>query len=88
VIAALVLMLSGAAGFSPPGADDGPTGGLKPAAPLVAGARTATRRSRRRSGKLLNDHFTIVWPNGDRETLRGLRTDRAYRVVQGRGLSE
>jgi uncharacterized protein YyaL (SSP411 family) len=36
VIAALVLMLSGAAGFSPPATDDGPTGGLKPAAPLVA----------------------------------------------------
>ncbi|HVG23236.1 MAG TPA: hypothetical protein VND45_03700 [Thermoanaerobaculia bacterium] len=84
MIAALVLMLSGAAGFSPPGADERPTGGLKPAAPLVARARAASRRSRRRSGKLLNDHFTIVWPN----KLRGLRTDRAYRVVQGRGLSE
>jgi len=29
---------------------------------------------------------TITWPNGDRETLRGLKADRAYRVVQGRGV--
>jgi hypothetical protein len=29
---------------------------------------------------------TIVWPNGDRETLRGLRADRSYRVVQGQGI--
>ncbi len=26
---------------------------------------------------------TITWPNGDRETLRGLKADRSYTVVQG-----
>ena len=31
---------------------------------------------------------TITWPNGERETLRRLRADRAYRVVQGQGVSE
>jgi hypothetical protein len=31
---------------------------------------------------------TITWPNGDRETLRGLKADRAYRVVQGQGVVE
>ncbi|HVG23235.1 MAG TPA: CRTAC1 family protein, partial [Thermoanaerobaculia bacterium] len=39
-------------------------------------------------GRDTSADVTIVWPNGDRETLRGLRADRAYRVVQGRGLSE
>lgn len=29
---------------------------------------------------------TITWPNGDRETLRGLKADRTYNVVQGKGL--
>jgi hypothetical protein len=29
---------------------------------------------------------TIVWPDGSRETLRGLAGDRAYRVVQGKGV--
>jgi hypothetical protein len=29
---------------------------------------------------------TIVWPDGSRETLRGLAADRAYRVVQGKGV--
>jgi enediyne biosynthesis protein E4 len=31
---------------------------------------------------------TITWPNGDRETLRGLKADRTYRVVQGEGVVE
>lgn len=31
---------------------------------------------------------TITWPNGDRETLPGLRADRTYRVVQGQGVVE
>jgi enediyne biosynthesis protein E4 len=31
---------------------------------------------------------TITWPNGDRETLKGLKADRAYRVVQGGGVQE
>ena len=31
---------------------------------------------------------TITWPNGDRETLKGLRADRAYRIVQGQGVVE
>jgi hypothetical protein len=31
---------------------------------------------------------TITWPNGERETVRGLRADRAYRIVQGQGVSE
>ena len=31
---------------------------------------------------------TITWPNGERETLKGLRADRAYRVVQGEGVVE
>ena len=31
---------------------------------------------------------TITWPNGERETLRGLRADRSYRVVQGQGVVE
>lgn len=29
---------------------------------------------------------TIVWPNGEKETLRGLHADRAYHVVQGQGV--
>jgi len=29
---------------------------------------------------------TITWPNGDRETLRGLRADRTYSVAQGKGV--
>jgi hypothetical protein len=29
---------------------------------------------------------TIVWPDGTRETLRGLAADHAYRVVQGKGI--
>jgi hypothetical protein len=31
---------------------------------------------------------TITWPNGERETVRGLKADRAYRVVQGQGVVE
>ena len=31
---------------------------------------------------------TITWPNGDQETLRGLKADRVYRVVQGQGVVE
>lgn len=31
---------------------------------------------------------TITWPNGDRETLRGLAANRTYSVVQGKGLVE
>jgi hypothetical protein len=31
---------------------------------------------------------TVIWPNGERETLRGLEADRAYRVVQGQGVVE
>jgi hypothetical protein len=31
---------------------------------------------------------TITWPNGERETLRGLKADRAYRIVQGQGVVE
>ena len=31
---------------------------------------------------------TITWPNGDRETLAGLRANRTYRVVQGKGVVE
>ena len=31
---------------------------------------------------------TITWPNGEKETLRDLRADRAYHVVQGKGLVE
>jgi hypothetical protein len=29
---------------------------------------------------------TVIWPNGDKETLTGLKADRAYRVVQGKGI--
>jgi enediyne biosynthesis protein E4 len=29
---------------------------------------------------------TIVWPNGDKETLRGLDANKTYRVTQGKGL--
>jgi hypothetical protein len=29
---------------------------------------------------------TIAWPNGDRETLRGLKADRTYNVLQGQGV--
>jgi hypothetical protein len=29
---------------------------------------------------------TITWPNGEKQTLRGLQADRAYRVVQGKGV--
>lgn len=29
---------------------------------------------------------TITWPNGDRETFRGLEANRAYRIVQGKGV--
>lgn len=29
---------------------------------------------------------TITWPNGTRETIRGLRADRTYNVVQGQGV--
>ena len=29
---------------------------------------------------------TITWPNGDRETLTGLKADRTYDVVQGKGV--
>jgi enediyne biosynthesis protein E4 len=28
---------------------------------------------------------TIVWPNGEKETLRGLKANRTYNVVQGQG---
>jgi enediyne biosynthesis protein E4 len=31
---------------------------------------------------------TIVWPNGDRQTLKGLQADRAYHVVQGQELAK
>ena len=31
---------------------------------------------------------TITWPNGEKETLTGLRADRRYHVVQGKGLVE
>ncbi len=31
---------------------------------------------------------TITWPNGDRETLAGLRANRTYNVVQGQGVVE
>jgi hypothetical protein len=31
---------------------------------------------------------TITWPNGERETVKGLRADRAYRIVQGQGVVE
>jgi hypothetical protein len=29
---------------------------------------------------------TIVWPDGSRETLRGLAADKSYRIVQGKGI--
>lgn len=29
---------------------------------------------------------TVIWPNGDRETFRGLKADRRYRIAQGHGL--
>lgn len=29
---------------------------------------------------------TIVWPNGERQTLAGLEADRSYRIVQGQGI--
>ena len=29
---------------------------------------------------------TITWPNGEKETLRGLKADRTYHVVQGKGV--
>ncbi|HEX6097040.1 MAG TPA: CRTAC1 family protein [Thermoanaerobaculia bacterium] len=29
---------------------------------------------------------TIVWPNGEKETLRALKADRTYNVVQGKGV--
>lgn len=28
---------------------------------------------------------TITWPNGEKETLRGLKADRTYNIVQGKG---
>ncbi|HET8774282.1 MAG TPA: CRTAC1 family protein [Thermoanaerobaculia bacterium] len=31
---------------------------------------------------------TIAWPNGDKETLRGLKADRTYNVLQGKGVVE
>lgn len=31
---------------------------------------------------------TITWPNGDRETIRGLPADRIHHIVQGKGLVE
>ncbi|MEO8379031.1 MAG: CRTAC1 family protein [Acidobacteriota bacterium] len=37
-------------------------------------------------GKDTKADVTILWPNGERETLRGVRADRAYRVGQGRGI--
>ena len=29
---------------------------------------------------------TIIWPNGEREVVRGLKGDRRYRIVQGKGV--
>ena len=29
---------------------------------------------------------TVVWPNGDRETFKGLAADKSYRIVQGQGI--
>jgi hypothetical protein len=37
-------------------------------------------------GKDTKADVTILWPNGEKETLRGVRADREYRVVQGRGI--
>jgi enediyne biosynthesis protein E4 len=31
---------------------------------------------------------TIVWPNGEKETLRGLKANRTYNVVQGKGVKD
>jgi hypothetical protein len=30
---------------------------------------------------------TVVWPNGERETFKALAADRAYKIVQGRGIT-
>jgi enediyne biosynthesis protein E4 len=37
-------------------------------------------------GRDTSADVTIVWPNGERETLKGLKADRRYRVAQGKGL--
>jgi hypothetical protein len=37
-------------------------------------------------GRDTSADLTIVWPNGDRETLKGLKADRRYRVAQGKGI--
>jgi len=37
-------------------------------------------------GKDTKADVTVLWPNGEKETLQGLRADREYRVVQGRGI--
>jgi hypothetical protein len=31
-------------------------------------------------------NVTVVWPNGDRETFKGLAADKTYRIVQGQGI--
>ncbi|HEY0372763.1 MAG TPA: CRTAC1 family protein, partial [Thermoanaerobaculia bacterium] len=31
-------------------------------------------------------NVTITWPNGEREVVRGLRADRSYHVMQGKGV--
>jgi len=33
-------------------------------------------------------NVTVTWPNGERETFKGLAADRAYHIVQGEGVAK